>query len=76
MTNDDRSRLRYRIEKRVANTEYWGCVGYADTRAHARAAARTVEGGPSTGVRIVVIDPDPQGRWTGEDADIELIAGC
>lgn len=47
---------KWRIEKRVANTEHWGVVGYAATRDEAARAARTVLGGASTGVRICQTD--------------------
>lgn len=47
----------YRIEKRVANTERWGCVGYADSRENAISAAHNVVDGIYTGVRIVALDP-------------------
>ena len=47
---------RYRIEKRVANTDHWVVVGHAGTLAEATAKAITVEGGQSTGVRVCLTD--------------------
>ncbi len=65
--------INYRIEKRVANTEHWGTVGYADTRENAIDAARAVEGGRHTGVRIVALDPATGWR---EGGATELVVGC
>lgn len=56
-SNDGRWMMKYAIEKRVANTESWGNVGYADSRENAIEHARGVLGGASTGVRIRKLDP-------------------
>lgn len=47
---------QWRIEKRVANTDRWGVVGFAGTKEGAIAKAQTVIGGQSTGVRICQTD--------------------
>lgn len=65
--------LKYRIEKRVANTDKWGTVGYADSRENAVDHAHNVEGGRSTGVRIVALDPAEGWR---EGGSVEVIVGC
>lgn len=44
--------MRYRIEKRVANTDHWGLIRFAESEEEARRIALTIEGGRSTGVRI------------------------
>ena len=62
----------YRIEKRIANTEQWGTVGYADSRENAVDFAKNVVGGKSTGVRIVAIDPAEGWR---EGGSVEIVVG-
>ncbi len=64
--------LKYRIEKRIANTEQWRCVGYADSRENAIEAAGNVLGGASTGVRIAQLDP---AAGYPEVRSVELIVG-
>ena len=60
---------QYVVQKRVANTEHWGTIadGHFDTRDEAIEAAYDVDGGPSTGVRII----GPDGPW-----DVEVVVGC
>ena len=55
------------VEKRVANTDHWGVVSKADSRSAAVAAARGVEGGECTGVRVT--GPGPY-------ATHEVVRGC
>jgi hypothetical protein len=55
------------VEKRVANTDHWGVVAKADSRSAAYAAARCVEGGECTGVRVV--GPGPY-------ATPDVVRGC
>ncbi len=43
---------RYRIAKRVANTDHYGTIGHAATLDEAIEKAREVVGGESTGVRV------------------------
>jgi hypothetical protein len=47
---------RYRIEKRVANTDQWRIVAHAGTLEEATDKALEVEGGQSTGVRVCLTD--------------------
>lgn len=47
---------RWRIEKRVANTDQWKVVGHAESRDEAILVAKNVIGGSSTGVRICQTD--------------------
>jgi len=44
---------RYIIQKRVANTDQWGTVATSETLQEAMGRAQSVEGGESTGVRII-----------------------
>ncbi len=64
--------LTYAIEKRIANTERWGNVGYADSRENAISHARGVLGGASTGVRIRKLDPAEDYPGT---LSVELVVG-
>lgn len=64
--------LKYAIEKRVANTDTWGNVGYADSRENAIEHARGVLGGASTGVRIRKLDPADDYHNT---AMVEVVVG-
>lgn len=59
--------MTYVVQKRVANTEHWGTVASGLTRDEVVSRAKTVEGGKSTGVRIVADSPY---------AEPEIIVGC
>jgi len=47
---------RYRIEKRVANTDTWKVVAHAGSVEEATDKAIAVEGAHSTGVRVCLTD--------------------
>jgi hypothetical protein len=64
--------MKYAIEKRIANTEQWGNIRYADSRENAICAAQAVVGGASTGVRIRKLDPAAE---YAQSSMVEIIVG-